>query len=435
MKRALTGVSGIVLALTTATVAWASPTKSAAQAAPGASGSGVVLDWNRALLKIVRTPGAQPATIHPTRSFAIMHAAIYDAVVSTTRGGSPYRFSVHAGPAARPDAAAAEAGHDTLVALYPAQQEALDQQLSDELGTIPDGPGKTEGVQVGGAIARLELAARADDGSAATPPALAPGTKPGEYRPAPPAFAAAVFTHWPAVTPFVLPDADRFRPAPPPALTSPVYAAAINEVKSLGQDSSTTRTPDQTTAATFWAQPIWNYWNEIAQQAALDHHTDLLGTARLFAALNLTFADSVIAFYDAKYTYRLWRPVTAIREAGDDGNPATVGDPTWSPLAATPADPSYPGAHSVISTAGATVLSAYFGRYAKVTVTSPALPGVTRSFGSYFDAAQEAGLSRIYAGLHTRIDHVAGTLLGRDVALYDLAHAFAPRHAGIPVSR
>jgi membrane-associated phospholipid phosphatase len=224
------------------------------------------------------------------------------------------------------------------------------------------------------------------------------------------------------VTPFVLNNAAQFRPAPPPALTSQAYADALNEVKSLGQNSSTARTPDQTVIAKFWAGPIWNTWNEIAENAALAHHTNLETTARLFAALNLSFADSAIAFYDAKYHYQLWRPVTAIRLAGTDGNPATVGNPTWTPLAVTAADPSYPGAHSTISATGATVLSAFFGNQDHISVTSDVLPGVVRTFSSYNDVAIEAGLSRIYAGQHTRLDHEAGLELGHAVAQFVLPH-------------
>jgi hypothetical protein len=256
-----------------------------------------------------------------------------------------------------------------------------------------------------------------------TPPAIAPGTAPGAYRPDPPAFAPPVFTHWPAVRPFVLRRGDQFRVGPPPALTSPAYAAALNEVQSLGKSDSTTRTADQTQAAQFWAAPIWNYWNEIAQTAALAHHDSLADDAALFARLDLSFADGVIAFYDSKYHWLVWRPVTAIRLADTDGNPATVDDPAWTPLANTPADPSYPGAHSVISTIGADVLGATFGDRFSFAVTSEVLPGVTRSFDRFSAAATDAGLSRIYAGVHTRVDHVAGQRLGHDVAAFVLTHA------------
>jgi hypothetical protein len=387
-------------------------------AADTSSGSGaIVIAWNKELLHIVKTPGAQPATIHPTRSFAILHAAIYDAVVSIIRDAPPYLFSVPAPSSARPDAAASQAGHDILVALYPKWKAALDQQLAGELATIPDGAGKQQGVQVGQAVAARLITIRTNDGSATTPPPpFVPGNQSGNYQLTPPKFAAPVFTTWGNVTPFVLNNATQFRPEPPPGLTSSAYAQALNEVKSLGQNSSTTRTPDQTVIAKFWAGPIWNTWNEIAENAALAHHTNLETTARLFAVLNLSFADSAIAFYDAKYHYQLWRPITAIRLAKTGGNPAIAGDPTWTPLAVTALDPSYPGAHSTISADAATVLSAFFGNQDQVRVTSDVLPGVVRTFASYNDVATEAGLSRIYAGQHTRLDHEAGLKLGNAVA-------------------
>jgi membrane-associated phospholipid phosphatase len=229
----------------------------------------------------------------------------------------------------------------------------------------------------------------------------------------------------------VLDSGNQFRPPPPPALTSPAYAAAINEVQSVGSATSTTRTSEQTEIGKFWNPPIQNFWNQIAEEVATAHHTNLPTTARLFAALNLSFADSAIAFYDAKYTYQLWRPVTAINLADTDGNPATVADPAWLPLAGnTPADPSYPGAHSTISAAGADVLARFFGNHGSFSVTSPALPGVTRSFDSFTAAANEAGLSRIYAGVHTRLDHVAGLKLGHDVANFVLHNALLANTKG-----
>jgi len=228
----------------------------------------------------------------------------------------------------------------------------------------------------------------------------------------------------------VLDNAAQFRPEAPPALSRAAYAQAVNEVKSLGQNNSATRTADQTVIAKFWAPPIWNTWNEIADNAALAHHSNLVTTARLFAVLNLSFADSAIAFYDAKYFYQLWRPITAIRLADTDGNPATVGDPTWTPLAVTAADPSYPGAHSTISAAGAVVLSAFFGNRDHIRVTSDGLPGAVRTFNSYQAVATEAGLSRIYAGQHTRIDHEAGLELGNDVARFVLHASASSRFGG-----
>src|SRR5438270_6559410 len=336
-------------------------------AANGSRGSGtIVIAWNKELLRIVQTPGAQPATVHPTRSFAILHAAIYDAVVSITRDAPPYLFSVPAPSSARPDAAAAQASHDILVVLYPKWKAALDQQLAGELATIPDGAGKQQGIQVGQAVAARLISMRANDGSATTPQPFVAGNQPGNYRLTPPKFAAPVFTNWSNVTPFVLNNAAQFRPGPPPAVTSQAYAQALNEVKSLGQNTSTTRTAEQTVIAKFWAGPIWNTWNGIAENAALAHHTNLETTARLFAVLNLSFADSTIALYDAKYYYQLWRPVTAIRKT----------DPTWTPQAVTALDPAYPSAHGVISGDGAAVLSAFFGNQHQISVTSDLLRGV-----------------------------------------------------------
>jgi len=417
------GIGLLALSATAAGATASSGTGSRAAAAKASVGSGaIVVDWNKELVKILSTPGAQPATIHPTRSLAILHAAIYDAVVSITHSNPPYLFSVDAPPGARADAAAAEAGHDTLVTLYPALKATIDQQLAGELAAIPNGAAKQEGIRVGQLAAAFMLAARANDGSNATPPPLPASTQPGDYRPLPPFVAPAVFTHWSNVTPFVLQKSDQFRPGPPPALGSASYAQAINEVKSLGQANSTTRTADQTVIAKFWPGPIWIAWNEIAENSALAHHSDLVHTTRLFALMNLSFADTVIAFYDAKYHYRLWRPITAIREAGSAGNPAVTADPTWTPLL-TASDPSYPGAHSAISAAGAAVLTSFFGKHDRIKVTSDVLPGVVRTFDNYSAAATEAGLSRIYGGVHYRFDHEAGLKLGQDVAKFVLGQA------------
>jgi membrane-associated phospholipid phosphatase len=429
MSKALVALAGAVLtlAVTTSVLAYQRVTGGGvAAAAEVQAGSGViVVDWNKELVRIVSTPGAQPATVHPTRSFAIMHAAIYDAVVSITHVGAPYLFSLNAPHGARPDAAAAQAGHDTLVALYPSMKGALDQQLAAELAGISNGDAKGQGVKVGHLAASFILSARANDGSSVAPPPLPPPVQPGDYRPTPPTFAPAAFTQWANVTPFVLEQSDQFRPGAPPTLASAGYARALNEVKSLGQNTSTTRSADQTVAAKFWPGPIWTTWNEIAENSVLAHHTDLVRTSRLFALLNLSFADTTIAFYDAKYHYHLWRPITAIREA-DDLNPAVTADPNWTPLLTTAADPSYPGAHSAISGAGAAVLSSFFGDHDRIRVTSDVLPGVVRTFDTYSGAATEAGLSRIYGGVHTRIDHQAGLQLGRDVSGLVLREAGSP---------
>jgi hypothetical protein len=418
MSRRTMLVTGGAAAAVLATTGLPAPVAAATPVRPG--GADVVLAWNRELLAIVRTAGLQPATVHPTRSFALLHAAIHDAVVATTGTGRPYLFTVDVPGRAAPEAAAAQAAHDVLAALYPTRAGELTGLLAGQLARVPQAGARDAGVRAGRLVARLLLGLRADDGSTAVPPVLPPGTAPGQYRPAPPAFAPAAFTHWAAVTPFVLDRAGRFRPGPYPALGGARYAEALREVAATGRDTSTTRTADETVQARFWAAPIWNHWNEIAQSVVGGSRSGLLVAARVFARLNLSFADAVIAFYAAKYHYRIWRPVTAIRLAGDDGNPATDGVPDWSSLATTPADPAYPGAHSVISQAGALVLRQEYGPSWALAVASEALPGVTRRFTSFQAAADEAGLSRIAAGVHTRLDHEAGRQLGHDVAEFVL---------------
>jgi hypothetical protein len=377
-----------------------------------------VIEWNRTLLVIVRTPGAQPATIHSTRNFAMLHAAIFDAVTNITGTFPPYLVSVPGtSPQASQPAAADQAAHDVLVSLYPAFQMKLDTQLTQDLALVPDGQDKVDGINVGQKVAAAILAARANDGSAVPQPAYVPGTHPGDYQLTPPNFASADFTQWPQVTPFALRRADEFLPPPPPALTSEEYTNVFTEVKSLGLITSTVRTPDQTQIGTFWNGNIQDFWNEIAQTAALTRHLDLPQTAHLFALLNIALADTTIAFFEAKYVYNFWRPVTAIRAADTDNNPNTAPDPAWVPLPTkTAADPSYPGAHSAISFAAAEVLKLELGQRLVFDVTSESLARVTRHFTSFDEAAQEAGLSRIYAGQHYRTDHVAGKNLGRNVA-------------------
>jgi len=393
------------------------------------AGSGQsVIDWNRHLVSILGTPGVQPASVHPTRSFAMLQAAEYDAVVSITHAAPPYRSAVPAPPGARPDAAADQAAHDVLAALYPAKRADLDAQLTGELAAIPASPAKQDGIGVGAAAAKQLVDLRAADGSAATAPPFVAGDRPGDYRPTPPKFPAPMYSGWGSVAPFVLDNPQQLRPAAPPAVDSAAYATALDEVKSVGRDTSTTRTPDQTVAGKFWSgTPIWVTWNQIAQQLAADRHASLAQATAAFSSMDLALADTTIALYDAKYADHVWRPVTAIQLGDAVENPALAADPTWNPLTPTAADPSYPGAHSALSEAAATVLTGFYGPQQAVTVSSAAAPGVTRSFTSLTAAADEAGLSRIWSGQHTRIDHEAGQQLGRQVAGLVLRDLPAPQ--------
>ena len=390
-----------------------------------------VVEWNRVLLTIVRTPGAQPATVHATRSFAIMHAAIYDAVNAIDRGHKPYLIHLPGvSRDASQDAAADSAAHEVLVKLYPAFQATLDAELQQLLAQLLDGEDKTEGINIGLNVADQILAIRSHDGSELAGPPFVPQNIPGQYQLTPPNFRPAQFTNWPRVTPFALEAASQFRPVPPPGLTTDIYSDAFNEVKSLGIANSTTATADQMLQGRFWNGAIQNYWNEITQTATLAHELNTAQSARLFALLNLTMADSVIAFYEAKYTYTFWRPVTAIREADTVGNPDTTADPNWLPETTNTApDPSYPGAHATISHAAARVLISFFetDRFS-FRVTSEVLPGVERSFQRFSAAAKEATQSRIFAGQHFRFDLTAGEQLGNSVADFVLDNLLIRRH-------
>lgn len=388
-----------------------------------------VIEWNRALLRIVRTPGAQSPTIHSTRNFAILHAAIFDAVNNIDRDFEPYAVHLpHVSRRASVEAAADQAAHDVLISLYPTFAETLDSELQQDLEQISYGHDKEDGIEVGERVAAAILTLRSDDGSALVLPPFVPNDQPGSYQLTPPNFGPADFIQWPHVIPFALERANEFRSGPPPALTSEEYTRSFDEVKSLGLISSVTRTADQTQIGQFWNGNIQDFWNEIAQTAALERHLDLARSAHLFALLNVTLADTAIAFFDTKYTYNLWRPVTAIQMAAIDNNPETEPDATWIPLSTkTAPDPSYPGAHSAISAAAAEVLRLSLGDRITFDVTSEALTGVTRHFTSFSDAAEEAGLSRIYAGQHFRFDHFAGKHLGQEVARSVLFTVLRPR--------
>jgi hypothetical protein len=391
---------------------------------------GQVVQWNRTLLSIIRTPGAQPATIHSTRSFAIMHAAIFDAVNAIDRKHRAYAIVLNdISRFASKDAAVAAAAHAVLVALYPAKQSELDSALQQSLAPIADDARKTEGIRAGETVAARLLELRSHDGADLQPPLYVFGTSPGDYQSTPPNFPPQPgFTHWAGVRPFVLEHAAQFRPGPPPALTGRRYARALNEVREIGAAGGTTATSDQVVIGRFWNGPVQNYWNEIAQTASIARRLSTADSARLFAYLNLTLADAAIAFYDAKYTYNLWRPITAIRAAADDGNDDTTADPAWLPLVTnSPADPSYPGAHAVISAAAAEVLRAFFwsDRFT-FAVRSETLPSVERTFDRFSAAAEEASISRVFAGVHFSFDETTGDRFGRRLARFTLIRLLWP---------
>jgi hypothetical protein len=375
-----------------------------------------VVQWNQVLQKVLVASGAQPSSIHPTRTMAITQIAVYDAVNGILRRDRPLLVDLRGPRDASADAAAASAAHTALDALLPSQAATIDGAFATSTSELRDSRAVRRGYVFGASVARAVLAARADDGATMAPPVFAPIAGPGNYQLTPPAFAPAGFTQTAHVAPFALQSASQFRPGPPPALGSARYAADFREVQSLGELNSMTRTADQTAIGTFWgAAPIWVVWNQVADQAAVRFDHSLAQNARLFAVLDTTLADSAIALYDAKYTYGRWRPITAIT-APDQGNPNTTADPNWVPLANTANDPSYPGAHAEFSQAAATVLERFIGTDTFPFSLSNATVGLTRTFGSFSQAAAEASASRIFAGQHFRYDEDAGQKLGRRVA-------------------
>ena len=385
-----------------------------------------VIQWNQELQKVLVAPGAQPASIHPTRTMAIAQIAVYDAVNGIVGGGRPFLVDLRAPRRASSQAAAAAAARTALDALLPSQQPTIDAFFNTSLSQLASGPSVQEGVSFGDRVADAVLAARANDGADLTPPAFVPGTGPGEYQLTPPTLAPAAFTQTSHVAPFVLQSASRFRPPAPPALTSSQYAEDFSEVHSLGELNSTARTEDQTAIAKFWgAAPVWVVWNQVADQAAVSFGNTIEENARMFALLDTTLADSAIALYDAKYAYHRWRPITAIT-ASDQGNPSTMTDPAWLPLANTANDPGYPGAHAAFSQAAASVLQDFFGTDAFSFSLSNATVGVTRTFTSFTAASAEAFASRIFAGQHFRYDEDAGQTLGARVADFVVDHALEP---------
>jgi membrane-associated phospholipid phosphatase len=386
----------------------------------------VVLEWNQLALHAVGQARISPVFV--SRDLAIMEAAVYDSVVAIDGSFEPYHAHVHASHGASLEAAAAQAAHDTLTALFPAQSSTFDAALAADLVGIPPGRAQ-QGVEVGSEVARQILEWRSTDGSDAKGN-YNPGNDPGEWQPTPPANLPALAPQWPAVTPFAMTSGSQFCPAPPPALDSAAYAAALNEVKDLGSVNSTSRTDEQTQIAKFWNDALgtafaMGYWNRIAQQAATDQGLSLVQDARVFALLNIAEADAQIACWDAKYTYNLWRPITAIRAADTDGNPATDGDANWTPLLVTPNFPSYTSAHSTLSAAAASVLTAVFGNNYHFTVGAESVT-YTRSFDSFDAAAAEAGRSRIYGGIHYQFDNQAAQASGHAVGLFVVDNILRP---------
>jgi hypothetical protein len=391
----------------------------------------VVTDWNTAALNAIRAGSTAPPIA--SRSLAILHASIYDAVNGIARTYEPYLVQSFAPASASREAAASAAAHDTLVNLFPASASSFDALHAAILAGIPNGPQKIAGILWGEFVANQILAARANDGWNATVPPPG-GSGPGVWVSTPPLYLPYALPQWGFVTPFAMSSSSQFRPPGPPALDSQQYTEDYNEVKALGAAVGSTRTAEQTEIALFWADGAGTetppgHWNSIAQIIADGRGNTLEQNARLFALLNIAMADAAICAWDAKYTFHNWRPVTAIRNADTDGNPDTDPDPAWNSFIVTPPFPDYVSGHSTFSAAAATVLPLFYGTEdLPFMIGSDFLPGVHRSFETPLAAANEAADSRVYGGIHFRTASEDGLEAGTSIGEWTYAHYLQPRH-------
>ena len=382
-----------------------------------------VAEWNAIAFDVCSGLGGGT---RQSRALAMTHLAIHDALNSIRPVYATYARNLPRNPHASAEAAVAAAAHDTLAVMAGDHQLQLDEAYEDAIERLPDNAARSEGISLGHAAARAILAMRSQDGADRAEQHLAPQPfKPGRYQPTPSRFDPPIVPGWRDVTPFALRTADQFRPLPPPALGSEQYAQLYDEVKRIGALHSTQRTSQQTATGKFWSGDALATWNEIARNVVnarasdRDRHNDLglWESARLFALLDATAADSFISGWEAKFHYLYWRPVTAIRRGDTDGNAATSTDAEWSPLLPTPAHPEYPSTHSILAAASATVLQCVLGSDAvPFTVSSDkVLFGRTRHFERFSQAANEVALSRLYAGAHFRLANTRGLEQGRRI--------------------
>ena len=375
-----------------------------------ANSPNVVIQWNQVLQTLFGIPpGPQ------LRALPMMHIAMFDAINSIEEEYTPYRIHVRGSHGASVEAAAAKAARDVLTALYPAQQATFDSVLEAQLANLPPGHVK-QGLRIGQRAAQAVLEWRQGDGWPATitpDPTYVLPPFPGLWQPTPPANSFATFTFFPNVVPFAMLTATQFLPPPPPTLTSARYAADLNEVKLLGSVTSTVRTPEETLMAQVYAGVnttigFFHVWNTVAGETAQSQGLSLVDTARLFVLVNVGLHDGLQTSFTSKFVYGLWRPVTAIRRAGEDLNPATDADPTWTPLLTTPTYPSYAGNAACLSAAAARAHQLAFGRddiaFSITWTRTMGLPPVTRDFTGFWQLAEEQARSRIHGGIHYQFD-------------------------------
>jgi len=378
-------------------------------AAASPVGADVIMDWNQKALPIV-TKYSLGAPAY--RDLAIMHLAMYQCLNSIEPRHDPYKTKFEAPATASKEAAAAVSAGVVLSKLHPDDQAKIDAELKQYLAQIPDGPAKDEGIALGQKVAGGLLTLRANDGSN-EPDSYRPRTTAGRYIPT----AQVVVPMWGKVTPFAIKSGSQFRPGPPIDLKSREWADNYNEIKAVGAKNSTTRTALQTETGRLWLYTGPGTFMPLAVQLAQAKGLSVNENARLFALVAMATADAMVAVFDAKYRYEFWRPITAIRNGDIDGNPQTERDATWDSLGPSPMHPEYPCAHCISSTAAATVLQLVLGNdLPEVSMTSPALPGVTRRWATLKAYSDEVSSARIYGGIHYRFSTIVAQEMGRKIA-------------------
>jgi hypothetical protein len=417
----------IVVAAAVVAAAFASPTAARADA---------VTDWNIHANAAIFFPG--PSAHSAVLSTAMVQAAVYDAVNAIAGGYRPYLPTTPADPTYSQDAAAATAAFHVVRALVPSQLSVLQPKYDASLAAIPDGPAKDGGIRVGEAAAAAMLAARENDGRNPVDPfPFVFGTAPGQWRRSPPALGVDP-TPWVGnVRPFLVPNAAMLRSDGPNALTSEAYAEEFAEVKSLGSLTSTTRTTDQTMAAIFWQAQPGALYGGVMRQLSARFNLSTAENARLFAMASLAAADGAIACWNDKYYWNFWRPIDAICDEQDDGNPATEADPTWTalfdpatvttPRLSTPGFPDHPSGHSCVSSATLNAMQEFFGTdKIAFDIVSSRFPGQSRHFERFSHALKEVIDARVWGGIHFRTADTQGAVIGKKVAHWGRKHFFQP---------
>lgn len=385
-----------------------------------------VLHWNEVAYQAFGGPAYQHSLM-ASRINAMVQLAIHDALNGIEEKYSRWAFYGKDADA-DPVAATASAAYHVLLNELPARKSFLDSALAGAIQESNDAAAKEKGMALGKEAAAAVIAKRANDGSvgeAFNP--VPPSETPGFYQAVPP-FDIAFALHWENVIPFSLQAKNQFRSAPFPALNSQAYVDAFNEVKAAGKKESPVRTPDQSAYAKFWYEFSEAGWNRVARTVVANKKLNLLEAARLLALVDMAIADAYIAGWDSKIHYNFWRPFTAIRKAGIDGNDATLADASWEPAEPTPPIHDYPSTHSALGKAAATVLAQLLGDATPFSMTSPtAFPaGTTRSFNSFSQAADENADSRVQAGIHFRFSCDAGKELGNKIGLWTVENHLKP---------